>query len=176
MGRRRRKQSAPAARAETTATATKPEPTSKPAPPRMPPPPRRPAVGPPSRKARMEDAPKAPWSPFPLVELTILLGLILMALGIFNVADRRGTLLICGFALVLLSGLELSLREHFAGFRSHSSLLAGASALIVVLPLYFLVPIPQPILLGVGIIVFAVVFALLRAAFRRRSGGIGFRV
>jgi hypothetical protein len=167
MGRRRRKQSAPAARAET--TATKPEPTP-------PPPPRRPAVGPPSRKARMEDAPKAPWSPFPLVELTILLGLILMALGIFNVADRRGTFLICGFALVLLSGLELSLREHFAGFRSHSSLLSGASALIVVLPLYFLVPIPQPILLGVGIIVFAVVFALLRAAFRRRSGGIGFRV
>jgi hypothetical protein len=141
-----------------------------------PPLPRRAAVPPPSRRARLADAPKAPWSPFPLVELTILFGIVLMVLGFFGVADRRGPWLICGFALVLLSGLELSLREHFAGYRSHSSLLAGAAALIVVLPLYFLVGLPQTLLLGVGAAVFAAVFVALRAAFRRRSGGIGFRV
>src|SRR4051812_41944202 len=115
MGRRSRKRSAEPAAA---ATRTPPPPEARaPAPA---PPPRRAAVPPPSRRARLEDAPKAPWSPFPLVELTILLGIVLMVLGFFGVADRRGPFLICGFALVLLSGLELSLREHFAGYRSHS--------------------------------------------------------
>jgi uncharacterized integral membrane protein len=99
-----------------------------------------------------------------------------MVLGFFDVAGRRGPLLICGFALVTLSGLELSLREHFAGYRSHSSLLAGAAAVIVVLPLYLLVELPQPLLLGIGVAIFAALFLVLRSAFRRRSGGIGFRV
>jgi hypothetical protein len=142
------------------------------------PPPPRPAPrkppAPPTRRARLEDAPKAPWSPFPLVELTILLGIVLIVLGFVGVGDRA-LFLVCGFALVTLAALELSLREHFAGYRSHSTLLAGAAAVIVDVPLFFATSLPQEVLLGVGVAVFAASFYALRAAFRRRTGGIGFR-
>jgi hypothetical protein len=64
-----------------------------------------------------------------------------------------------GIVLVSLSAGELALREHFAGYRSHTSLLAGIVA----------------ILLAVGVAVFAGAFAGLRALFRRRAGGVAFR-
>jgi hypothetical protein len=123
----------------------------------------------------MAEAPKAPWSPFPLVELCILLGIVLIVLAVAGGPSKRTVLLACGFALVSLSGLELSLREHFAGFRSHSSLLAGAAAVAVDVPLYFLTKLPQEALLGVAVVVFALAFQLLRTAFRHRAGGLGFR-
>src|SRR4051812_27604746 len=102
----------------------------------------RPPVPQVSRRARLEEAPKAPWSPFPLVELCILLGIILVVWGVVGGGDRRGALLGCGFALVSLAGLELAIREHFAGFRSHSTLLAGAGARGVGHPLFFLAKLP----------------------------------
>ncbi len=47
----------------------------------------------------------------------------------FFVGDGRGAVLIAtGLALGSLAGLELSIREHFAGYRSHTTLLAGAAA------------------------------------------------
>src|SRR2546423_6777993 len=81
-------------------------------------------------RARMADAPKAPWSPFPLTELVVLLSMALIVGGVLTDGGRRGVLLGCGFALVSLAGVELALREHFAGYRSHSTLLAGASAIV----------------------------------------------
>jgi hypothetical protein len=123
----------------------------------------------------MDEAPKAPWSPFPLVELCILLGIVLVVWGFVGGGDRRGVLLGCGFALVSIAGLELSIREHFAGFRSHSTLLAGAAAVLANVPLFFLTDLPQEVLLGVGLVVFAAAFAGLRRAFRRRTGGMAFR-
>ena len=123
----------------------------------------------------MDEAPKAPWSPFPLVELCILLGLVLVVWGFVGGGDRRGALLGCGFALVSLAGLELAVREHFAGFRSHSTLLAGAAAVIADVPLFFLTKLRQEVLLAVGIVVFALAFGALRRAFRRKTGGVAFR-
>jgi hypothetical protein len=126
-------------------------------------------------RARMDEAPKAPWSPFPLVELVVLVALVLIVAGFLTDGPRRAALLGCGFALVTLAGLELALREHFSGFRSHSTLLAGASAVIVDAPLYLLTGIPQLILLVLGAGVFALVLVVARNAFRRRTGGLGFR-
>jgi hypothetical protein len=100
---------------------------------------------------------------------------VLVVWGFAGGGDRRGTLLACGFALVSLSGLELSIREHFAGFRSHSTLLAGAGAVILDLPLFFLTDMPQEVLLGVGLVTFAGCFAALRGVFRRRTGGMSYR-
>src|SRR3954466_16288192 len=82
---------------------------------------RRPPV--PSRRARLDEAPKAPWSPFPLVELCILGGLELMVVGFIHGGNRGGLIVVCGIALVAVASLELAIREHFAGYRSHSSLL-----------------------------------------------------
>src|SRR3954451_21257489 len=114
MGKRSRKRSLPPA-AERAAA-------SEPAPPVI----ERPAPIPPTRKARLDEAPKAPWSPFPLVELCILLGLVLVVWGFVGGGGRRRAPLRFGLALVSLAALELSIREHFAGYRSHSTLLAGS--------------------------------------------------
>jgi hypothetical protein len=137
--------------------------------------PARPAAVPRDRRARMDEAPAAPWSPVPLVELCILVGLVLIVWGFAGGGSREGLLLACGFTLVTLASLELAIREHFAGFRSHSALLAGVCALGAVVPLFFFTALPQVVLLVVGIVVFAGAMALLRAAFRARSGGLGFR-
>src|SRR3954454_13486675 len=78
------------------------------------PPPRTPPMAM-SRRARLEEAPKPPWYPFPLVELCILGGLVLMVVGFVKAGGRGGLFLICGIALVGVASLELAIREHFAG-------------------------------------------------------------
>ncbi|HWI73235.1 MAG TPA: hypothetical protein VNT55_14865, partial [Baekduia sp.] len=126
-------------------------------------------------KSRREDAPQPPWAPFPLTELCILLAIVLIAGGFFFAhGDRRAVMLGGGFLLVTLAAGELSVREHFAGYRSHSSLLAGVCAVIAAIP-FWLAPIPQEIVLAVGVVVYALAFAGFRRAFMRRSGGVGFR-
>ena len=105
-------------------------------------------------KARREDAPQPPWAPFPLTELCILLSIVLLGIGfLFADGERRGVLLGGGFLLVTLAAGELSVREHFAGYRSHTSLLAGICAILAALP-FWLAPIPQEIVLVVGIVAF----------------------
>lgn len=127
------------------------------------------------RRARLDEAPKAPWSPFPLVELTVLIGIVLIVLGfVSHSSHRRATLIVLGLALATLSGLELSIREHFAGYRSHSTLLAGACALVVAIPLFFF-GVPRDAVLVAAAGVFGLAFYLLRNAFARRTGGLGFR-
>jgi hypothetical protein len=123
----------------------------------------------------MADAPKAPWSPFPLTELVVLFSMALIVAAVLTDGGRRGALLGCGFALVSLAGIELAVREHFAGYRSHSTLLAGACAIAVDAPLFLWTGLPQVLLLVAGAAVFALAFTRLRRAFRARSGGLGFR-
>ena len=52
-----------------------------------------------------------------------------------------GTLMIgAGLVLGTVAGLELSIREHFTGYRSHTALLAGAVAIAILAGLTFLAP------------------------------------
>jgi hypothetical protein len=149
-----------------------------------PPPPRREPVtpAPPVRaaprtetyKSRREDAPQPPWAPFPLNELCILLAIVLLVLGFFTRLDQRGVLIGAGIVLVSLSAGELALREHFAGYRSHTSLLAGIVAILLAVVLR-VAGAPQVAILPAGVLAFAGAFHLLRRAFVRRSGGVGFR-
>lgn len=136
---------------------------------------RDPHAKPPSLRARPEEAPPAPWSPFPLVELVVLIGLVLIVWAFVGGGDKRGTLLACGVALGGLAGLELAVREHFTGFRSHSAVLAGVCAIVVCVPLYVFTPVPQEAILGTGVVTFGVALWAFRGAFRRRSGGLSFR-
>src|SRR4051794_205489 len=125
-------------------------------------------------KSRREDAPQPAWAPFPLTELCVLLSIVLLGIGFLSSGDRRPVLLGGGFVLVTLAAGELSVREHFAGYRSHSSLLAGICAVIVAVP-FWLAPIPQEIVLLAGLVTFVVALLGFRRAFMRRSGGVGFR-
>lgn len=123
----------------------------------------------------MDEAPPAPWAPVPLVELCVLAGLVLIVAGVLSDGSRSRLLLGCGIALAALAGLEVSVREHFSGFRSHSSLLAGVTAIAAATGLFFFTGLPQLLLLGVAVVVFAAAFVALRSAFRARAGGLGFR-
>jgi hypothetical protein len=127
------------------------------------------------RRARLDEAPKAPWSPFPLVELCILIAIVLLVLGFVTRGNRGHVELAGGFTLMVLSVTELAVREHFAGYRSHSAMLAGIGAVGLAALLFFFAPIPRIVVLVISVSVFGVLMRALRAAFMRRSGGIGFR-
>ena len=127
-----------------------------------------------SRRARMDEAPKAPWSPFPLTELVILLALVLLAVGFFSSGDRRGVLIGVGLVLASLAGGELALREHFAGFRSHTTLLAGVAGFLAG-ALATVLGVSKVAVLVIAVVVAIACFPFLRRAFIRRSGGLGFR-
>jgi hypothetical protein len=126
------------------------------------------------RRPRYRDPdqrPKAPWAPFPLVELVVLLALVLLVAG-FAVRGHRGTVMIAaGLVLGTLAGLELSIREHFAGYRSHTALLAGAIALVVLVGISLLAPgVPVIVRLVLAAVAFATAARFLVRAFQRRSG------
>ena len=127
----------------------------------------------------MEDErPPAPWGSFPLVELVVLVGIAMIAGGfIVGLDEARGqTIAGTGLALASLAGLELSVREHFAGFRSHTTLLAAAAAVATLVFLYYVVKLSAPAsLAGAAIVGFTVGMLLLRV-FRNRSGGRSFKV
>ena len=95
----------------------------------------------------------------------------------FVVQGTQGAVII-GVGLVLgsLAGLELAIREHFAGYRSHTLLLAGSAAVAVVAVLFYLAGLVLAAALVAGALVFAAAFGALRGAFRRASGGLSFKV
>ena len=124
-------------------------------------------------RTRAEDRPPPPWGSFPLTELLVLIALVLFVWGI---VAKRPVLIFVGLTIGSVGGLELSIREHFGGFRSHTTLLSGALALIVVVAMLFAAGrVPVVLVLVVAAAVFAGAFSVLRQAFRRRSGGVGFR-
>ena len=78
-----------------------------------------------------DELPPAPWGSFPLAELTILAGIVMLGVGIFGGSP---TALGVGVVLACLGGMEVAIREHLAGYRSHTTLLAGAVFVLVVAP------------------------------------------
>ena len=79
----------------------------------------------PRRPSRLEirdgvPRPDAIWAPFPLTEIGMGVGLVLFLIGFAGAP----ALLLTGVAVLVVVVAELCLREHFAGFRSHSILLA----------------------------------------------------
>lgn len=137
--------------------------------------PARPPPGSLRRRARLEEAPKPPWAPLPLSELCILVGLVILVVGFFSRGPDTGVLIIAGVALVALGTVEFTVREHFAGYRSHTTLLAAILGIAAMGALYLLDIIGAIAPLAVGIIVAGVAWWALREAFRRRTGGMSFR-
>jgi hypothetical protein len=97
---------------------------------------------------------------------------LVMLVGGLIVQGARGSVMIgVGLVLGALAGVELSIREHFAGYRSHTMVLSGALAVAVLGTLAFLVPsIWLPAALAAALAVFALAAWGLTRAFRRRSG------
>lgn len=126
------------------------------------------------------ERPPAPWGSFPLTELVVLLALILGVIGFFRLDTQSGKVMV-GAAMVLgsLGGLEVSIREHFAGYKSHTTLLAASTAVLSMILVSAIGGTTGVAVLGIVVAVGALVFVLafwgFRQAFMRRSGGLGFR-
>jgi hypothetical protein len=103
----------------------------------------------------------------------VLAGIVMLVIGF---ASSSPTALGVGVVLGALGGMEVSVREHFAGYRSHSTLLAGAVFVLVTGGLFYLGGLVLAVCLGAGAIAFAASFLALRRAFRRASGGLSFQV
>lgn len=132
----------------------------------------KPKPAPAPRKPIEEERPPAPWGSFPLVEIVVLVGLVMLVVGLFVRGPQGAALLGTGLALGALAGLELSIREHFAGYRSHTALLASAAA-VATLALFFyalpdLLP-PAGRLIAAGVVGTLAAVGLARA-FRTRAG------
>jgi hypothetical protein len=126
----------------------------------------------------IDERPPAPWGSFPLVELVVLVALLLFVAGLVTRGDRGQVMLTGALVLGSLAGLELSIREHFAGYRSHTTLLAAVCAFAAMAAIFFGVgrgDLARALILPVAGIVFAASWWALREAFKRRSGGLGFR-
>jgi hypothetical protein len=124
--------------------------------------PRRPAAA-----APLEERPQAPWHPFPLVELAIFVGLVCLVVGFLTRDHARGRVLLAlGLTLGALGGLDTAVREHFAGFRSHTLVLAAfpAVATAVILALAGAPPLALP---PAAVLAFAAAFVGLRRAWDR---------
>jgi hypothetical protein len=120
------------------------------------------------------ERPPAPWGNFPLAELTILGGIVCLAIGLLLGA---GTVFIgLGVALAGVGGMEVALREHLSGYRSHSSLLAGFVFVVVVGLLFYAFKQVLAVALPVGAVAFLLAFYLARRAFQRASGGFSYRI
>jgi hypothetical protein len=133
---------------------------------------RRPRPGRPPAAER----PAPPWGSFPLSEIVILLGIVVIFWGLVSGGNQGNERVAGGLVLASLGGGELALREHLGGFRSHSSLLAGLAAFVAVTAVALgLGPVEIWVLLVLGLVVFAGTFYAMRELFKRRSGGLGFR-
>ena len=126
-------------------------------------------------RRKTTERPAAPWGNFPLSEIVILLGLVLILWGAVRGSGGQ-EMLAAGLVIASLGGGELALREHLGGYRSHSSLLAGVAAFVVVTVVALgFGPVQVWVLLVLGAGVFTGTFYAMREVFKRRSGGLGFR-
>ena len=99
----------------------------------------------------------------------MLAGIVLLVLGALDLGSDRGKLmLVLGMALGSLGGLDTALREHLAGYRSHTTVIASLPAVTAAAAAYF-AGMAWPLVVLSAVAVFAVVFWLMRRTFMRRA-------
>jgi len=111
------------------------------------------------------DPPANPFGGVPVSEIAIAAGAVGIVVGLVASAP---TALVVGVIVCTLAVAEFSAREHFSGYRSHATMLAGIPAVAVGVALIALVggSLHRTTLLLVVIPVFGILFTLLRKRFR----------
>lgn len=128
---------------------------------------------PPQRVSAADERPPAPWGNVPLAELVILAGIVALAIGAIG---GHPTMIGVGVALAALGGLEVAVREHFAGYRSHTTLLAGAAFVSTTGLVFYAADQILAVALAIGALAFAITFYFARRAFQRASGGLSYKI
>jgi hypothetical protein len=125
----------------------------------------------PDRRARNPvgtygERPESPFGGLPISEIAIFAGVVGLIVGLIQ---HGGPALIAGIVVCTLGVLEITGREHFSGYRSHTILLAAMPAVAaeVAFVEIFGEPSSRLLLLAVIVPVYAVLFWLLRAAFMK---------
>jgi len=128
-----------------------------------------------SRRDRLDAAPKPPWGSFPLIELCALAAIVLFVWGILKGGHGGATLILGAMLLGSVAGLEVAIREHFGGYRSHTLVLSGVLAFAILALLYVTGASRTALIAGAaaGILIG---LPLFRQLFKKRSGGVGMRV
>ncbi len=120
------------------------------------------------------ERPPALWHPWPLSEMLILIGAVGTVVGLARLGhggiSNGGPVLFAGLGAVVLGTIEITWREHHAGYRSHTLILALLPVVVlhsaVVLGLAAFTTVPRLLnvgLLAIDMAIFAVLFKLLRA-------------
>lgn len=121
----------------------------------------------------IDERPPAPWGNFPLGPLSILAGLVLIVIGVINTDP---VLMTMGVGIGAVGGLELSIREHFTGFRSHTTLLAGVVFVATVWICFYAVQLVLWACLLIGAAIAVPALLLLRKRFEKASGGLSYKI
>ena len=129
-----------------------------------------------TRSADPTGRPTAPWGSFPLTEIVIFIGVVLLAVGFFVPPPQGFVMIAVGLGLASLAGLELSIREHYAAYRSHTLLLSSAVGVPVFGALFVGTKLNPAVCVAAGLLAFGGAAWLFASAFRRRSGGALYRL
>ncbi len=110
------------------------------------------------------ERPPSPFGGFPVSEIAIFVGAIGAAVGVIQ---GGGVALVVGLIVCTLGVVEVTAREHFSGFRSHTSLLAAIPAVAagIGVVVIFGQPRQRSTVLVAVVPVYGVVFWLLRKRF-----------
>ncbi|MGA8721718.1 MAG: hypothetical protein WB557_27195, partial [Solirubrobacteraceae bacterium] len=99
----------------------------------------------------------------PVSEIAILAGAVALVVGIIN---HGGPALIAGVVICLFGVVEVTTREHFSGYRSHTVLLAAIPAVAV--EFLIALTVGPPAIRALLLVPVAAVFALCAWFLRRR--------
>jgi Flp pilus assembly protein TadB len=111
------------------------------------------------------ERPESPFGGLPVSELAIFAGAVGVLVGLVSAAVPA---LVVGIVVCTLGVVEVTAREHFSGYRSHATLLAGVPAVAIGIALIALIggSLTRAPLLIVVVPLFGVFFWLLRKRFR----------
>ena len=107
------------------------------------------------------------------MQISVLASLLLIVLGAIN---KNAVQLVIGLGLGSLGGMELAVREHMAGYRSHTTLLAGMVYVLTVGLTFFVAKLVLWQCMVIGVLLAALAFWQLREKFKRASGGLTYKL
>ena len=110
------------------------------------------------------ERPPSPFGGLPISEIAIFVGAVGLIIGLIQGGTAA---LIAGVAVCTLGVVEITAREHFSGYRSHTILLSALPAVAAEVAFVAIAGEPNPrlLLLVVIVPVFSAMFWILRKRF-----------